>query len=85
MYAIPVTIDNGAVRLPSHVKLPKEAHSAMLVVETGMHANEDMDSLAFDLAAMRANPSLDFLASETDIYSADDVKPENRNPRFGIK
>ncbi len=82
MYAIPVTIDHGIVRLPPDTKLPQEARTAVLLLGSEIHGNEDIDSLEFDLAMLRANPALEFLASEPDLYSIADVKPENRNPFY---
>lgn len=82
MYAIPVTIEQGIVKLPPNAKIPSESRSAMLVLDPAFHSNDDLDSLEFDLAMLQKNPSLEFLQSEPDIYSINDVKPENRNPYF---
>ncbi len=82
MYAIPVTIERGIVKLPPNAKIPSESRSAMLVLDPAFHSNDDLDSLEFDFAMLQKNPSLEFLQSEPDIYSMDDVKPENRNPYF---
>jgi len=82
MYAIPVTIERGVITLPPNVKIPTESRTAMLVLDPALHTNDDLDSLEFDLAMLQKNPSLEFLESEPDIYSIEDVKPENRNPYF---
>jgi len=83
MYAIPITIEQGVLKLPPNSKLPPDARSAILVFGDDIHSNDDLDTLAFRLAAMRDNPSLAFLDQEPDLYSTDDVLPENRNPFFG--
>lgn len=82
MYAIPVTIEHGSVRLPPDTRLPQETKKAVLLLEPELHGNEDLDTLEFDLAMLESNPSLGFLLSEPDLYSMDDVKPENRNPFY---
>jgi hypothetical protein len=83
MYAIPVTIEHGIIQLPPETKLPQGAKKAMLLLEPEIHGNEDIDTREFDIAMLHGNAALEFLASEPDLYSMDDVKPENRNPYFG--
>ncbi len=83
MYAIPITIEQGVLKLPPNSKLPADARNAILVFGDDIHPNDDLDTIAFKLAAMRDNPSLAFLDQEPDLYSTDDVRPENRNPFFG--
>jgi hypothetical protein len=85
MYAIPITIEHGVLKLPPNSKLPPDARSAILVFGDDIHSNDDLDTLEFKLAALRDNPSLAFLEQEPDLYSINDVKPENRNPYFGVQ
>ena len=82
MYAIPITVDNGVLKLPPDTNLPPDAKLAILVLEDKLHPNDDIDSLDFKLSLLRDNPSLAFLSEEPDLYSTEDIKPENRNPYF---
>jgi hypothetical protein len=85
MYAIPITIEHGVLKLPPNSRLPQEARNAMLVFGDDIHPNDDLDSPEFMLAALRDNPSLSFLNDDDDLYSIDDIKPENRNPFFIVQ
>jgi hypothetical protein len=75
MYAIPITIEHGVLRLPPNAKLPPDARRAMLIVSDDVHPNGDLDSIEFQLAALRDNPSLAFLEHEPDLYSIEEVAP----------
>jgi hypothetical protein len=79
---IPIIIENGVLKLPPGLKLPPEVRTATLVVNEDLHPNDDLDTLEFKLALLRDNPSLAFLDDEPDLYSLEDIKPENRNPNF---
>jgi hypothetical protein len=81
MYTIPITIEQGVLRLPPNAKLPPDTHRAVLIVGDDLHPNDDLDSNEFTLAALRDNPSLAFLEHEPDLYSIEDVRRENRNTR----
>jgi hypothetical protein len=85
MYAIPVTIEHGVLKLPPNLEIPADARSAFLVFADDIHPNDDLDTLEFKLAALRDNPALAFLDQEEDLYSVKDVRPENRNPFFGVQ
>ncbi len=85
MYAIPITIEHGVLKLPPHSKLPPDARNAILVFGDEIHPNDDLDTTEFQLAALRDNPALAFLDREPDLYSVEDVRPENRNPFFGVQ
>jgi hypothetical protein len=82
MYAIPITIEEGVLKLPPNSKLPAEARNAILIVGDELHTNDDLDSTNFNLAALRDNPALDFLKDEPDLYSTNDILPNDRNPHF---
>ena len=84
MYAIPVTIEQGVLKLPSNSKLPDDMHNAILMVGNGVHPNDDLDSIEFKLSALRDNPALAFFEHEPDLYSIDDVRPEDRYPMDSI-
>ncbi len=85
MYAIPITIEHGVLKLPPNSKLPPGAHSAILVIDDENHSNDDLDTVEFNLAALRNNLTLGFLDNEPDLYSLEDVLPQNRNPFFGVR
>jgi hypothetical protein len=78
---IPITIENGVLKLPLGTQLPPEIKHATLVVGEGLHSNDDLSSIELQLAVLR-NPAFDFLREEEDLYSDADILPENRNPRF---
>ena len=82
MYAIPITIEHGVLRLPPNSKIPPGARSAILILGDDVHANDDLDSIEFELSALRDNPALAFLEREPDVYSIEDIRPDDRNPLF---
>lgn len=82
MVTIPVSIEKGKLMLPPDTKLPVDARAALLVIPDAVHANDDIDSIEFSLGTLSGNPSLSFLEAEPDLYSVNDLKPENRNPDY---
>ena len=78
MKAMPIEIRDGALRLPSGVQLPPEAHLAVIVLD---RADTDLD---FHTMA-DAGGAFDFLREEPELYSDADILPGKANPHFGGK
>lgn len=81
MYAIPITVDNGVLKLPPDTILPADARLAILVLDDDLHPNDDIDTPEFTRMVL-TNPAYDFLYDEPDIYTDDDILPGRENPNF---
>ena len=76
MKAIEVAEENGVLKLPSGVALPSHARLAVLLLEPEEPSGAQIAHLA------EASGAFDFLKTEPEIYSDDDILPGRANPRF---
>ena len=76
MKTIPIEIRDGTLRLPAHTHLPDGARLAVLALE-------ENDTISELPALADAGGAFEFLRSEPDLYSDNDILPGRKNPRFG--
>ena len=80
MQAIQVYIENGLLRLSPQTPLPPNARLAILVIaEDELPDYPDSRDIT---RLMELSGSLDFLHSEPDLYTDEDLLPDRRNPQF---
>jgi hypothetical protein len=81
MQTVPVIIEaDGILRLAPGVSLPAGAHLAVIALKPGEMPDEISSEEIARFA--EAGGAFDFLKDEPDLYSIDDIKPENRNPNY---
>ena len=73
--------DDGVLKLPSSVSLPRDARLAVLVFSAADHKPEAWSSASISALAEQSG-TFDFLKEEPEIYSDSDILPGRANPRF---
>ena len=82
MTALEVNVENdGVLKLPSSVSLPRDARLAVLVFSAADHKPEEWSSASISALAEQSG-TFDFLKEEPEIYSDSDILPGRANPRF---
>ena len=83
MQAMPISVDaDGVLRLPATLPPAVGKQFALLVLDQGEAVADDVSSDEIARLA-QASGAFDFLHDEPDLYSAADILPGRRNPRFG--
>ena len=82
MTALEVKVENdGALKLPSGVTLPRDVRLAVLVFGADDGKPEEGTSASISALAERSG-AFDFLKEEPEIYRDADILPGRQNPRF---
>jgi hypothetical protein len=82
MTALEVKVENdGVLKLPSGVSLPRDARLAVLVFSAADRTPEEWSSVSISALAEQSG-SFGFLKEEPEIYSDSDILPGRENPGF---
>jgi hypothetical protein len=72
MRIIPVKVENGLLKIPDGLKIPRDAQLSILLTR------KDENTISI----FNGNESFSFLESEPDLYSDEDILKNRKNENF---